>query len=609
MSDEAHPTRTWRRAGERAVSWWRGVTFGTDRPAQRVTALAALGVVTGLAEAAVVVLVVGLAAGTSDGQLPLLDHLPDSTSALAGLALGAVVALALAHLGTALIAARADGSVQRRLQSELVDAFLSASWAQQATARTGELQDLVTVKSPMVAGGTQVAATALAAAANLAVLVAAAIVISPWAAAALLVVVAFAALISLPFRTHAQHIANETATGEADLAVEVTETARAARDLRVFGVVDPARDRLRDRVSNVARLLVALRFALTAAPALTRDAALATLVVGLALVVSQGEVSIVRLGAAVVLMLRALTQSQAVSALAYYLREREANLNLIRGALRRWAPEGARGSRPCPGIGRIDVHAATYRYRDRERPAVAEVGVELERGEQLGIVGRTGAGKSTLAAILLGLIRPDSGEVLVDDVPLTEIEPADWHRRTAWIGQEPHLLTGTVRENICFMRPDVGDQAVVRAAHAAGLGPELEEWALGLDHPVGPEGAALSGGQRQRVALARALAGDPDLLVLDEPTSALDAHAEAAIRETLAELRGKALVVVIAHRLSTIHACDRIAVMEGGRMTSLAPPSELAVGDRYFREAMELSDVRAWADPAGQRGAPSGQPT
>ncbi len=604
-SGETSRPPAWRRAANRAVSWWRGATFGTGRAAQRVTALAALGLITGLAEAAVVVLVVALAARTSNGKLPLVDDLPDSSWTLAGLALAAVAVLALAHLGSALIAARAVGSAERRLQSELVDAYLLASWPRQATARTGALQDLVTVRSSMVARGTQEAATALTGAANLMVVIAAAIAISPWAAGALLAVVALAAVISFPVRAHTRHVANETANSSAELAVEVTEAARAARDLRVFGVLDPARGQLRNSIAAVTRRQARLLFAVTAAPTLTRDVAVAALTVGVAAVVTRGDVSIAQLGAAVVLMLRGLTHSQGLSGLAYFLREREANLALIRDALRRWAPEGARGTRPCRRVRRVDLNAVTYRYRDREAPALSQVSLELEPGEQLGIVGRTGAGKSTLAAILLGLIRPDSGTVLIDGVPLTEIDPADWHRRTAWIGQEPHLLTETVRDNIRFMRSGISDDAILRAAHAASLDAEIGEWSLGLDHPAGPEGASLSGGQRQRVALARALAGDPDLLVLDEPTSALDVHAEAAIRDTLAHLRGEAIVVVIAHRLSTINACDRIAVMEGGRITSVAPPTELAVDDRYFREALQLSEIQTWADPAGQPGSTS----
>jgi ABC-type multidrug transport system fused ATPase/permease subunit len=146
-----------------------------------------------------------------------------------------------------------------------------------------------------------------------------------------------------------------------------------------------------------------------------------------------------------------------------------------------------------------------------------------------------------------------------------------------------------VRENIRFLRPDVDDAEVARAAQAAVLGTDLAGWREGLDHDVGPAGTALSGGQRQRVALARALAGSPDLVVLDEPTSALDAHTEAAVRDTLAALREHATVVVIAHRLSTVNACDRVAVMRGGRIVALGPPRELAQSDPYVREALVLS--------------------
>jgi ABC-type multidrug transport system fused ATPase/permease subunit len=112
-----------------------------------------------------------------------------------------------------------------------------------------------------------------------------------------------------------------------------------------------------------------------------------------------------------------------------------------------------------------------------------------------------------------------------------------------------------------------------------------------MDHLIGVGGATLSGGQRQRVAIARALAGRPSVIVLDEPTSALDVHAEGTIRDVLKELRGRALVVVIAHRLSTLRACDRIAVIENGRLVRVAPPQELRRDEAYFREVLALSSA------------------
>jgi len=160
------------------------------------------------------------------------------------------------------------------------------------------------------------------------------------------------------------------------------------------------------------------------------------------------------------------------------------------------------------------------------------------------------------------------------------------------VRQEPRLLTGTVRRNIRFLRDDVHDEEVRKAAEAAGLGPELESWPDGLEHNVGPAGAALSVGQRQRIVLARALAGHPDLLVLDEPTSALDAQTEAAVRDTIGRMRGRATVIVIAHRLSTLDACDRVAVLDDGRLAAFGPPGELAAAGGYYREALEFSGLR-----------------
>ena len=551
-------------------------------------ALGLLGAVSGLAEAALVVLLVVIASGSGGEQLPVAGDLPTATWALAAIALAVLVALALAHVGSALIAAGAAADAQRIVQAMLIDAYLGAPWVRQAAVRSGELQDVVMDKAVMLAHGTQEAATALAVLLSVAVLIVGAIAVSPWAALVLLATIAVAMLIGRPFRAHRRRIAEGIVGSSTDLAVEVAETSEAARDLRVFGVLEAARARLLGAVTSYARDLKTLQFTGDAVPALTRDTTLALLVVALAVVVGVGDVSLPVLGAVVLLMLRALTHAQSLSNLGYFLQEREANLALIRRRAEEWSELEARGSQPCPSIQRIDLAEVSYRYPGGERAALEGVSLELARGERLGIVGRTGAGKSTLAAVLLGLIAPDSGELRIDGLPLHEIDPQDWNRRTAWIGQEPHLITGTVGENIRFMRSGLDEEAIERAALAAALGPELSQWSDGLEHHVGPSGIAISGGQRQRVALARALAAGPDLLVLDEPTSALDALAESAFRDTLRRLE-EAIIVVIAHRLSTIEGCDRVAVIEDGRAIAVVPPSELAAIKPYFSETPELS--------------------
>ena len=355
-----------RRAVERLRSWWASVTFGTESPGRRVAALGLLGAVSGLAEAALVVLLVSMASGSGTEQLPVAGDLPAETWGLAAIALAVLVALALAHLGSALIAAAAASDTQRIVQATLIDAYLGAPWVRQAAVRSGELQDVVMDKAVMLAHGTQEAATALSVLLSVVVLIVAAIAVSPWAALVLLATIAVAILIGLPFRAHRRRISEGIVGSSTDLAVDVAETREAARDLRVFGVLEAARNRLLEAIAAYARDLKTLQFTGNAVPALTRDATLALLVVALAVVVGAGDVSLPVLGAVVLLMLRALTHAQSLSNLGYFLQEREANLSLLRRRTEEWSRSEARGSRPCPPIRRIDCDRVSYRYPGAE---------------------------------------------------------------------------------------------------------------------------------------------------------------------------------------------------------------------------------------------------
>ena len=571
----------------RLRSWWAGATFGARHPGRRVAALGVLGTITGAGEAIVVLLLVAL---VSDGRGKLPGLVPDGgTWTLAGYAFAAVAALALAHFAAAWTAARAASEAQRSIQQRLVDAFLGAPFEAQRRSRAGQLQELVMGRARMIGYGTAEAARAISTAANLAIVVVAAIVVDVRATIVLLVAVAFAVAIGRPFQAYTRRRSQESVEALAVLASDITETATLTPELRVFGVVEPARDRLGEGLDRNARLTEAIQLSSTATPLLTRDATLAVLVAGMAVVVVSSDVPLAVLGATVVLVMRALSHAQGLASSLHRLNERAANLQPVLERLEEWRPPAATGTRPCPRVGTVALDAVTFAHDVGDAHALRGVSLALGHGEQLGIVGPTGAGKSTLAAVLLGLLRPDEGRVLVDGVALAELDPADWYARIAWVAQDPRLLSGSVRENIRFLRPWIDDAAIERAAGDAALTADLQGWAEGLDRDVGAAGLALSGGQRQRVALARALAGAPDLVVLDEPTSALDVHAEAAIRTTLTALRGRATVVVIAHRLSTIKACDRVAVLRGGELTAIGPPGEVARTDAYLGEALALS--------------------
>ena len=218
----------------------------------------------------------------------------------------------------------------------------------------------------------------------------------------------------------------------------------------------------------------------------------------------------------------------------------------------------------------IELDRVRYWYPGADRPALSCVSLRIECGRTVGLVGVTGSGKSTLVDLLMGLLRPQEGELRVDGRVIDARQAAGWRARVGYVPQSLFLLDGTIADNIAFGHDaDEADRArVADAARLAQLDTFLDGLPAGLDTPVGERGARLSGGQRQRIAIARALYRDPDLLILDEATSALDGATEDAI---LAAVRGFAAgrtVVMITHRLTTLRHCDAVHVLEDGRIAA-----------------------------------------
>jgi PrtD family type I secretion system ABC transporter len=244
---------------------------------------------------------------------------------------------------------------------------------------------------------------------------------------------------------------------------------------------------------------------------------------------------------------------------------------------------------PVP-TGRILVQGLVYRPPGSDRVIVAGVSLQLDGGESLAILGPSGAGKSTLVRLLTGLWTPTAGVVRLDGVDL-----AKWPREAVgphigYVPQDVELFAGTVAENIARMGPVVAP-LVVDAARLAGVHDLILALPEGYDTVVDPHAALLSPGQRQRIALARALYGRPKLLVLDEPNSNLDGAGEAALAETLRQLRGKATVIVVTHRTTLTAHVDKLMVIEAGRATHFGPT----------REVMQaLQAPRGTALPGGQ---------
>ncbi len=247
----------------------------------------------------------------------------------------------------------------------------------------------------------------------------------------------------------------------------------------------------------------------------------------------------------------------------------------------------SRATPPAPRVELRNVLRAegvTFTYDDATAPVLSDVTLTIRRGESIAIAGATGAGKSTLVDILIGLLPPSSGAITVDGQPIAG-NLRGWQANIGYVPQAPFLLDDSIRRNIALGVADqeVDDAAVRRALVLARLDDVVRRLPAGLDTPVGEGGSRLSGGERQRVAIARALYRDPALVVFDEATSSLDPGTEREIADAIEALRGDRTVVVIAHRLSTIQRCDRMVVLHAGRVDAAGTWAEMAAGSVAFR--------------------------
>jgi ATP-binding cassette subfamily C protein LapB len=221
--------------------------------------------------------------------------------------------------------------------------------------------------------------------------------------------------------------------------------------------------------------------------------------------------------------------------------------------------------------GHIEFRDVTFSYPGSKLPALKGLNLRIAPGERVGIVGRTGSGKSTLGKLALSLYSPDQGSVLVDGADLRQVDPADLRRWTGYMPQDVALFQGTVRQNICMAHPQASDQEILHAALISGTHDFMRTHPQGYALHVGERGSTLSGGQRQAISIARALLRDPRILVMDEPSSSMDSQSEALLLQRLKLFLNGRTLMLITHRPSLLEVVDRLVVVDDGQVVADGP--------------------------------------
>lgn len=581
----------WSRSTESA---W-GVAYGLVAPFRpRVVALAIVSFVGAILEAAVLVAITSavLAITEGSGSVTVFERDLPMAWALILVGIALLIRLALALVGiriSAGLAARVTTTVRR----DVAQAFLGASWEAQHNEPAGRLQELLTTFTGNATHSVRSFTNWLSAGLSLAAFLVAAVVVDVRATAFVLLALVVLGAVLYPIRRGiGRRAAVEARTG-LNFTNAVSEFGGLGFEMQVFGV----KDEFVARVEGLSKEHVnAKRRVQTYSEALAptyMTLAYGGVLIAVAVLAVQGTSGIASVGAVLLLMLRSLAYGQALQGHAGSIASSSAYVRSLKRATdsyrERQAVGGAR--RPSSAVPVVFENVG-FAYSP-ERATLTDVSLTIEPHEIVGVIGPSGAGKSTLAQLMLGLRAPSSGRVVAGGCDLREIDREWWSSRVSVVAQEASLFTGTVAENIRFFREGLDDDALGEAAVRANLLDDVMALPDGFGTHLGERGGQLSGGQRQRLSIARALVDDPELLILDEPTSALDGRSEELIRDSLRGLRGKTTVIIIAHRMSTLDICDRIMVIEDGRVTGFDTPEELQANNAFYQKAMLISGTNS----------------
>jgi len=553
----------------------RALLKGEKRALLGIVALTLLGT---MSEAGFLVIIARAGVALANGEKAITIQGDNNITMTLGLtaATGFILVRFAANMGSAALSSASMARATVRLRSEFTDAYLATAWEVKHGLAPGRVQQLLSNYARTAVNSVAATARGLTASVSLLALVAVALAIQPYITlVAVLLVAALGAAMS-PLRKKVQTVSTRAAAAQVAFGTRVNETESLALEVEVHGVQGPVAERVRADASEAAHALGWSQFAQLAIGPAYQLVAYGGVITLLAVGISTGVDDIGTVGAVLVLLLRCLGYGQSFQVARAQYTQADVYATALAEEVDRY-----RAAAPAAGSLRADVRsglaADTLSFTYDDEPTLHDLSFAFEPGTIVGVVGPSGSGKSTLTQLILGL-RESGGALSLDGVAIDVADPAWWATQVALVPQHSQLLTGSVADNVRFLRDHITDEAIEAACRHAAIHDEILAMG-GYDASVGERGGALSGGQRQRLCIARALAGKPSLLVLDEPTSALDTASERHVLDSLSSLRGETTIVVVTHRLAVLDVCDQVLSLDGGRIDYLGPTENYHAAD------------------------------
>jgi len=557
--------------------------------------LAALSMFAAVLEVAGITVLVLLGKMTADGKtaytgsvLWLQYPITLSLSQLVAIGVSTVILRLGLQLWASWVEARLATDYTRQQRNRLFRKFIESSWESKSDVRSADLQNMLTLNVDYAVSVLSSLSGGISALGNVFVLLTSALLLNPVFALGIIVVAVLLSLVLRPLSAWAKRAIHRYHDANILYAREVTQAVMMAREIEVFHVGGEVKKQVEDTVERTCKEQHASVLTQKLLVPLYQNFVMLMGFAALAIAAVSGLLHVEILGIVVLILLRISSYTQALQSVYHHAVGKSVFIDALAEAERKHTVGAYQiGTAEVAQIVDLRFDHVSFAYKP-ETPVLDDLSFDIKRGETIGVVGASGAGKSTLIKLLLGLHSPQHGQILINGVPLRELSRDSWCRRVAYVPQEPHLISNSVEANIRFYRPEIGLPAIEESARLAYMHDTIAALPKGYQTDLGDQGGELSGGQRQRICIARALVGKPDLLILDEPTSALDAVSEDAIQKTLEALHGKTTTIIIAHRLSMLEHCDRILVLQEGRIEAFDTPERLDATSPFYRKSRQL---------------------